>query len=146
MEHNENNVGTAAVGDPTTLLAPNSPIAKRIAAKRSELKLSVKDVADHLGLSAQSIYFYEKGEREPTGENLFALADLLGVSARWIVLGDEDGTAKPITLPPGLHPVVAQSLACLTAFLATGATSVNLVHAAIRLLESGEQTKEYKNG
>lgn len=64
---------TASIG------AGISPMAQRIAMKRADLKLTVKAVADCLGLSVQSIYFYEKGEREPTGENLFALADLLGV-------------------------------------------------------------------
>ena len=111
-------------------------MAQRIASRRKELHLSVKDTAEHLGLSVQSIYFYEKGEREPAGANLFALADLFGVSARWIVLGREDGTARPVVLPAGMHPAVAQSVACLTAYIATGATQLNLVHAAVNLLES----------
>lgn len=124
-------------------LTSNEPsriaMAQRIASKRNALQLSVKEVADHIGLSQQSIYLYEKGEREPSGENLFALADLLGVSARWIILGTDDGTAAPARLPPGLHPVVSESLACLNAFIATGATSTALVHAAIRVLESAQK-------
>ena len=124
-------------------LTSNEPsriaMAQRIASKRNALQLSVKEVADHIGLSQQSIYLYEKGEREPSGENLFALADLLGVSARWIILGTDDGTAAPARLPPDLHPVVSESLACLNAFISTGATSVALVHAAIRVLESARK-------
>ncbi len=113
-------------------------MAQRIAAKRLEQRLSVKQVADYMGLSVQSIYFYEKGEREPHGENLFALADLYGVSARWLVLGVEDGTAKPTALPIGLYPTVSQSLACLSAYLTSGASDLDLVRAAVNLLEASK--------
>lgn len=124
--------------DTCQLDAQASSIALRIANRRNELDLSVRQVAEHLGLSVQSIYMYEKGEREPSGANLFGLADLLGVSARWLVMGVDDGTAVPVSLPLGLHPVVSESLACLQAYLSTGASSVALVHAAIRLLETSK--------
>ena len=113
-----------------------SPIAQRIAQKRNELGLSVKKLAEHIGVSIQSIYFYEKGEREPSGENLFSLADALGVSARWLVLGVEDGTAKPAALPRRTHPAILQSTACLDAFLASDGSDVNLVRAASNILKS----------
>lgn len=111
-------------------------LASRVRQRRKELNLTTKELSEAVGVSNQSIYFYEKGERDPTGSNLFALADALSVSARWLVLGVDDGTALPLHIPARLHPVITQSKACLTAYIESGMKSHDLVGAAISILNS----------
>ena len=51
--------------------------------------ISVRDVQDHLGLSAiQSIYHWFSGRNMPTIDNLYALSDLLDIPIDAMVIGN----------------------------------------------------------
>lgn len=58
--------------------------------------LSQTDVAEAIGISPQAVYNYEnRPNSTPAIDKLFPLADKLGVSARWLLLGEDDGLASP---------------------------------------------------
>lgn len=75
-------------------------IGERIQKKRKELGLSVDDLAaltalynyeneaeSERGLSSQTLYRYEKNEREPASREIKLLCGSLNVSADWLVFG-----------------------------------------------------------
>lgn len=75
-------------------------IGERIQKKRKELGLSVDELAaltalynydneaeSEKGLSSQTLYRYEKNEREPASREIKLLCGSLNVSADWLVFG-----------------------------------------------------------
>jgi transcriptional regulator with XRE-family HTH domain len=108
--------------------------AERLKQCREKAGLSQKDLADAISVTPQAIWNYENREGGISAEKLFPLADRLGVSARWLACGVDDGVALPI--PGQAHPAIAESAACLDAFLANDGQSVNLVKAALSLLKA----------
>lgn len=76
-------------------------IGERIQKKRKELELSVEDLAaltaafdyqsnndNQKGLSSQTLYRYEKNEREPASREIKLLCGSLNVSADWLLFGE----------------------------------------------------------
>ena len=66
----------------------------RLKALRTERKISVKDLAEKVGINAQTIYAYESGERQPSLNPLCWLADYFGVSVDYL-LGRTDDRDEP---------------------------------------------------
>lgn len=62
-------------------------LGRRIRECRERLALTTDDLADSLGLSSASIVQYELGIRSPSYERFVALADILGVSAGYLLCG-----------------------------------------------------------
>ncbi|HEX2332987.1 MAG TPA: helix-turn-helix domain-containing protein [Burkholderiales bacterium] len=63
-------------------------LAKRIASRQKELGLTTKDIATLVGVSVQAVGQWESGGTENLKhEHLFALADVLNVSPKWLALG-----------------------------------------------------------
>jgi DNA-binding transcriptional regulator YiaG len=57
-------------------------VAKGLRAQRSRLGLSAEDYGKLVGVSAQSIYNWERGHNTPRAEQLAAIATLRGMSKR----------------------------------------------------------------
>jgi transcriptional regulator with XRE-family HTH domain len=64
-------------------------IGDRIRARREELGLSLRDIAQP-GVSAGYISRVERSERQPSGKALRALAAALDVSTHWLETGRDD--------------------------------------------------------
>lgn len=62
-------------------------LSKRIADERKKLGLNQEELAEKVGVSQKSISKYENGTRRPTYETLSAMADLFGVSERYLIRG-----------------------------------------------------------
>lgn len=62
---------------------------ERLVEQRKYNKLTQQRVAEYLGISQPSYIRYEKGDSEPSLENLARLADLFDVSADYL-LGRSD--------------------------------------------------------
>lgn len=54
-------------------------IAETLKQKRKEAKISVKDVADFLGVKPNAVYAWEGGQNQPDAETLLALCSLYHV-------------------------------------------------------------------
>lgn len=106
--------------------------SSRVRSAREAAGLSQSAVAESLGVSPQAVCNYEKRNEGISIDKLFPLADVLGVSARWLLLGVDDG--KTIAKS---SPEVVQAIACLEAYIATGERSADLVKAALSLLKGG---------
>lgn len=60
-------------------------LGERLQQKRAGLKISQKEVAGVIGVSASIISNYESGERTPSVENLMALANLYKCSTDYLL-------------------------------------------------------------
>lgn len=67
-------------------------LGERLQLKRTGLKISQKEAAGAIGVSASIISNYESGERTPSVENLMALANLYHCSTDYL-LGLEKSSA-----------------------------------------------------
>lgn len=65
-------------------------IGQRIKERRSELKFTQRSLGKRAGVAHVTISQWERDETSPRGDNLFKLADALGVEPGWIVKGDGD--------------------------------------------------------
>lgn len=65
-------------------------IGGRIKRLRGRLDLSQADLADCLGIRQQSVYRFESGRMKPSAETSIDLADVLGVSVRYLVRGEAE--------------------------------------------------------
>ena len=63
----------------------SSVIGKRLKELRKEKKMSVKDLADEIDVSYQTIYRWENGERIPDGFNMGKLMNVFGVRFKDII-------------------------------------------------------------
>jgi transcriptional regulator with XRE-family HTH domain len=73
----------------------NTGIGKRIRLSRERLGLRQEDLASRLSVSAQSVGSWERGEAEPRGRRLEALAQTLAVSMSWLLSGDANAPTQP---------------------------------------------------
>jgi transcriptional regulator with XRE-family HTH domain len=108
--------------------------ADRLKQCREKAGLSQRDLADAISVTPQAIWNYENREGGISAEKIFPLADRLGVSVRWLAFGVDEGVALPV--PGQAHPAIAESVACLEAFLVNGGQSINLVKAALSILKA----------
>ncbi|TCM57416.1 transcriptional regulator with XRE-family HTH domain [Rhizobium sp. PP-F2F-G48] len=76
----------------------------RLFRARGVLNLSLADLAERLTVLPETVSDWERDRSEPEGEKLALLADLLGVTPRWLIAG--------ITEPSGitLSPLAVQGL------------------------------------
>ena len=63
-------------------------IGERILSKRIELKMSMKELAEALGISKGNISGYEKNTFEPSAQTIIKLAKLFNVSTDWLLCGE----------------------------------------------------------
>ena len=57
---------------------------------RKSMKLSQKELGDHLGIGVSTISMWESGKREPDLTHLMAMAELFHVSVDYILYGKVD--------------------------------------------------------
>lgn len=117
-----------------------SSFRDRLSLAMKAASISPPELASRLGVTPQAIYKYENTDALPASDNLFRIADVLGVSARWLISGVDDGLAVPPPQKADENPAWAQSLSCLLAYQAGGFSDPNLVTAAIALLQTQTHT------
>ena len=94
-------------------------IGERVRETRKRRKLTQEALAKAAGVSKNAISKIEKGRtKRPNPETLYAIADKLGVSDRWIINGGADAsTIREDSKPYGLSAeewAIVQSLRMLT--------------------------------
>src|SRR5438105_9866366 len=67
-------------------------VGERIRARREKLRMTQRDVANGLQVSAQAVSKWERGDNAPDVGVLVALSRLLGVSLDWLLGGHDVGT------------------------------------------------------
>lgn len=73
----------------------------KIARKKANMKQ--KDVSDALGISPNTYKNYEQGLREPNGDMIVKLANLLGVTTDYLLGRDSENIDHIDELPIGVH-------------------------------------------
>lgn len=61
------------------------PFAERLREARNQKHIKQREMAEHLQIGLRSYQNYEGGQREPDFKTLVALADLLDVSADYLL-------------------------------------------------------------
>lgn len=70
-------------------------IGDRLKRRRKELKLTQKQIANAVGVSAGSVTQWELEYTSPKGENLIALSKVLQCSPDWLLSGSKNKSATP---------------------------------------------------
>ena len=97
-------------------------LGERIAALRSEKKLSQGDLAEKLNVSRQSVSKWETGASVPELDKLLLLSEVFGLSLDQLVKGDASAAsapdlAQPETAPQSVHsPLSVQKILGLMLF------------------------------
>jgi transcriptional regulator with XRE-family HTH domain len=95
--------------------------AKRLKEARLASGKTQQEIADHCGISNRTVSAWEHGVAENVlAENLFCVADFLGVNARWLAVGDHGADIDSIktaqmldALPKEKQDAVKQMIAAL---------------------------------
>ena len=97
----------------------------RIWRARDAANLSTKDLADQLGVRAETVSAWERDRAEPRTNRLFLLAGVLGVTPAWLIAGlgkapdseacddDRDGLREQLALVKKLHEQTGKAIAAL---------------------------------
>lgn len=72
--------------------------AQRLRQRREELNLTQKQVAEGCGVDRTTIFFYEKGTREPYLDVAIGLTKVLKVTLAWLA-GQDTNRGKPLNVP-----------------------------------------------
>ncbi|GIX14836.1 MAG: transcriptional regulator [Paracoccaceae bacterium] len=75
--------------------AETATLGERIAAARAALGLSVAELAQKLGVRADTVAKWEAGRSEPRANRLQILAGLLNVNLVWLITGRGPGAPLP---------------------------------------------------
>lgn len=101
----------------------DTEIAKRISILRKELKYSLRDLAEYVGVSHNTINKWCEGDIRPSNKNLPKLAQALGVDVTYLMFKNykkEETTADKIyDLTKLLNPLTQDTLYQLTLILAS---------------------------
>lgn len=65
-------------------------IGDRIRQLRREARMTQKDLAERMGISASAVGMYEQNRREPSGEVLVKLCRIFNVTTDWLLSGSAD--------------------------------------------------------
>ena len=82
----------------------------RIRQTRMSLKLTQQQLGDRIGVTKATISQWEKGDYSPSGQNLYNLAKVLGVSAEWLLSGKGEPkfqNIEPVALGGHQIPVLS---------------------------------------
>ncbi|PPC64167.1 LexA family transcriptional repressor [Pantoea sp. ICBG 1758] len=84
-------------------------VGSRIRFRRRQLKLTQKDVAEYLGISASAVTQWERDVTVPSGENLLRLSQVLSCSPEWIVSGggEIESSAKAVISSVRVVPLLS---------------------------------------
>lgn len=97
----------------------------RIWRARDAANLSIRDLADQLGVRTETIAAWERDRAEPRTNRLFMLAGVLGVTPVWLIAGlgrapdadqrDDEGDSlrRQLALVKKLHEQTGNALAAL---------------------------------
>ena len=85
--------------------------AGRLKSARKSAKITQADLGALCGVSAQGVWNYENRGDDPASDILFAMADALGVDARWLATGQASPTGGIGITPEVL--AIARAVACL---------------------------------
>lgn len=97
--------------------APPAEVARRVRAARAYAGLSVYDVANAIGLGAQTIKRIEAGRRTPRSFEIWAIADVCGLPREWFT-ADFDALCRQAERQTALLDRVEDRLNALTELLA----------------------------
>lgn len=64
-------------------------VGNKIRRYREQLDLSVQDLSDGTGISSEHIFLYEKGKREPTGDEILILADFFRCDYKFFISNEK---------------------------------------------------------
>ena len=97
----------------------------RIWRARDAAHLSTKDLADQLGVRAETVSAWERDRAEPRTNRLFLLAGVLGVTPAWLIAGlgkapdsdtcddERDSLREQLALVKKLHEQTGKAIAAL---------------------------------
>lgn len=71
-------------------------MSQNMKAERARMGLTIKEVADRIGVHANAVSRWENDEAEPNGTNLINLAKLYGVAPEYLLGQTDDRTGVAV--------------------------------------------------
>ncbi|NHT75266.1 helix-turn-helix transcriptional regulator [Rhizobiaceae bacterium CRRU44] len=107
----------------------------RLFRARGALNLSLADLAERLAISPDMVSDWERDRSEPEGEKLALLADLLGVTPKWL----SAGIAEPsgVMLSPSAVQSLLDELATAKALHAQTGKAIDVLETSLRRVLKG---------
>lgn len=107
------------------------PTTYNVKKARERAGLSQKALADKLGITQQSVWYYENGERDIKASVLVQLSDVLGVTISYL-LGLTDNPAEmAVPTREQADPALARLVANYTSMTAEGRSALVATSAAL---------------
>lgn len=100
------------------------PTTYNVKKARERAGLSQKALADKLGITQQSVWYYENGERDIKASVLVQLSDVLGVTISYLLGLTDDPTETAVPTREQADPALARLVANYTAMSAEGRSAL----------------------
>ena len=121
-------------------------IGQRIKARRQELCMNAESLAEKVGVSAATIYRYEKGDiMKVNSDMLLPIADALLTTPAFLMGWEEDEDKEPMHCNRKMSDTIALSPEERRLLTAYRAADPSFQKAAIQLLELNPAAKEKEN-
>ena len=85
---------------------------ERLAYLRNRKRVTLTQVEEHTGINRAQVSGYEKGKRNPTAQTALKLADFYGVTADFLLRGEEKKGIEvdELLVAFGLEPAIREAL------------------------------------
>ena len=112
----------------------------RLTAAREATGLSVRDLAQRVGVKPSTLQAWEDDVKEPRANRLSMLAGMLGVSLRWILTGEGEGLPAPVGDESRRAEIasIAQDLRALRGSIARDTEALGRLEARLVALSAGD--------
>ena len=113
----------------------------RLTAAREATGLSVRDLAQRVGVKVTTMQAWEDDLKEPRANRLSMLAGMLGVSLRWLLTGEGAGVSAPMA-EDGVQAEIASILTDLRALrgsMARDAEALGRLESRLAALAGAEE-------
>ncbi|CZT35005.1 helix-turn-helix domain-containing protein [Rhizobium sp. 9140] len=107
----------------------------RLFRARGALNLSLADLAERLVVSPDMVSDWERDRSEPEGEKLALLADLLGVTPKWLIAGIAEPSG--VMLSPSVAQSLLDELATAKALHAQTGKAIDVLETSLRRVLKG---------
>ena len=107
------------------------PTTYNVKKARERAGLSQKALAAKLGITQQSVWYYENGERDIKASVLVQLSDVLGVTISYLLGLTDKPTETAIPTQEQADPALARLIANYTSMTAEGRSALVATSAAL---------------
>jgi transcriptional regulator with XRE-family HTH domain len=109
--------GTIHLGDADTMKLEYNVMGKRIADRRTHLKIKQNDLAERIGVSNNHLSSIERGKEKPSLDVLISICNELRVTPDYLLMGTMHSSSVPQNIVDGLQLCTDEDIALVSAII-----------------------------